>query len=83
MILKPLNQFTRTILIWCWLSLLNNNGSYDEAKDIFQEAMITLYEKAKSDSFVLTCQIKNLCIFCMQKTMVKTLAAIRQNNIRN
>ena len=38
--------------------ILNNNGSYEEAKDIFQEAMITLYEKAKSDSFVLTCQIK-------------------------
>ncbi len=32
--------------------VLNNNGSYDEAKDIFQEAMIVLYENAKSDSFV-------------------------------
>jgi hypothetical protein len=39
--------------------ILNNNGSYDDARDIFQEAMITLYEKAKSESFVLTCQIKN------------------------
>jgi RNA polymerase sigma factor (sigma-70 family) len=38
--------------------VLNNNGSYDDARDIFQEAMIALYEKAKSESFVLTCQIK-------------------------
>ena len=28
--------------------ILNNNGTYDDARDIFQEAMITLYEKAKS-----------------------------------
>ena len=38
--------------------ILNNNGTYDDARDVFQEAMITLYEKAKSESFVLTCQIK-------------------------
>ena len=38
--------------------ILNNNGSYDEARDIFQEAMIALYEKSQTDSFVLTCQIK-------------------------
>jgi DNA-directed RNA polymerase specialized sigma24 family protein len=25
--------------------ILNNNGSYDEARDIFQEAMIALYQK--------------------------------------
>ena len=37
--------------------IINNNGTYDDARDIFQEAVITLYEKAKSDSFVLTCQI--------------------------
>ena len=38
--------------------ILNNNGSYDEARDVFQEAMIALYEKAQTESFVLTCQIK-------------------------
>lgn len=38
--------------------VLNNNGSFDDARDIFQEAMITLYEKVQSDSFVLSCQIK-------------------------
>ena len=36
----------------------NNNGSFDDARDVFQEAMIALYEKVQLDSFVLTCQIK-------------------------
>ena len=45
--------------------ILQNNGSYDDARDIFQEAMIALYEKAQSESFVLTCQIKTyVCSIC-------------------
>ena len=35
----------------------NNNGSYDDARDIFQEAIIVLYENVKSEEFVLTCRI--------------------------
>ena len=38
--------------------VLNNNGSFDDARDVFQEGMIALYEKVQSESFVLTCQIK-------------------------
>jgi len=38
--------------------IVNNNGSIEEAKDIFQEALIVLYEKAKSGTFELNCQIK-------------------------
>jgi len=38
--------------------ILNNNGSVEDAKDIFQEALIVLYEKTKSGSFELNCQIK-------------------------
>lgn len=36
----------------------NNNGSFDDARDIFQEAMILLYEKVQLEHFALTCQIK-------------------------
>ena len=53
--------------------ILNNNGSYDEAKDVFQEAMITLYEKAKSDSFVLTCQIKTYVYSVCRRLWLKRL----------
>ena len=34
--------------------ILKNNGIQEDARDIFQEAMIVLYEKAKVDSFVLS-----------------------------
>jgi RNA polymerase sigma factor (sigma-70 family) len=38
--------------------IVNNNGSADDAKDIFQEAMVVLYEKVKTGVFELNCQIK-------------------------
>lgn len=53
--------------------ILNNNGSYDDARDIFQEAMITLYEKAKSESFVLTCQIKTYVYSVCRRLWLKRL----------
>lgn len=53
--------------------ILNNNGSYDDARDIFQEAMITLYEKAKSESFVLTCQIKTYIYSVCRRLWLKRL----------
>lgn len=53
--------------------ILNNNGTYDDARDIFQEAVITLYEKAKSDSFVLTCQIKTYIYSVCRRLWLKRL----------
>lgn len=53
--------------------IINNNGSYDEAKDIFQEAMITLYEKATSESFVLTCQLKTYIYSVCRRLWLKRL----------
>ena len=53
--------------------ILNNNGTYDDARDIFQEAMITLYEKAKSESFVLTCQIKTYIYSVCRRIWLKRL----------
>jgi len=52
---------------------LNNNGTYDDARDIFQEAIITLYEKSKSDSFVLTCQIKTYIYSVCKRLWLKRL----------
>jgi len=53
--------------------ILNNNGTYDDARDIFQEAMITLYEKAKSESFVLTSQIKTYVYSVCKRLWLKRL----------
>jgi len=53
--------------------ILNNSGSYDEARDIFQEAMITLYQKAKSESFVLTSQLKTYIYSVCRRLWLKRL----------
>jgi RNA polymerase sigma factor (sigma-70 family) len=56
--------------------VLNNNGTYDDARDIFQEAMIVLYENAKSESFVLTCQIKTYVYSICRRLWLKRLQHI-------
>ena len=53
--------------------IINNNGTYDDARDVFQEAMITLYDKAKSDSFVLTSQIKTYIYSICRRLWLKRL----------
>ncbi len=53
--------------------IINNNGSADDAKDIFQEAMIVLYEKAKSESFELSCQIKTFIYSVSRRLWLKRL----------
>ncbi len=53
--------------------ILNNNGSYDDARDVFQEAMIALYEKAQSESFVLTCKINTYVYSICRRLWLKRL----------
>ena len=38
--------------------IILNSGTGDDAKDVFQECLIELYEKIKSKSFKLNCSIK-------------------------
>lgn len=53
--------------------VLNNNGSVDEARDIFQEAMIVLYEKARSPSFSLNCQLRTFVYSVCRRLWLKRL----------
>jgi RNA polymerase sigma factor (sigma-70 family) len=53
--------------------IINNNGSADDAKDIFQEAMIVLYEKVRSGSFELNCQIKTFVYSVCRRLWLKRL----------
>ena len=53
--------------------VLNNSGSYDDARDIFQEAMIVLYENAKNESFVLTCKITTYVYSVCRRLWLKRL----------
>ena len=53
--------------------IVKNNGYPDDARDIFQEAMIVLFEKAKSDSFILSCQIKTYLYSVCRRLWLKKL----------
>jgi RNA polymerase sigma factor (sigma-70 family) len=53
-----------------------NNGSYDEARDIFQEAIIIVYEKAKTADFVLTCQLRTYIYSICRRLWLKRLQQI-------
>lgn len=65
--------------------IINNNGTYDEARDIFQEAMITLYQKAKSESFVLTSQLKTYIYSVSRRLWLKRLQQLGRtaNGVEN
>jgi RNA polymerase sigma factor (sigma-70 family) len=53
--------------------ILNNNGNGDDARDVFQEAMIVLYEKATSGHFQLTAQIKTYLYSVSRRVWLKRL----------
>lgn len=53
--------------------IIKNNGYADDARDIFQEAMIILFEKSKSESFVLSCQIKTYLYSVCKRIWLKKL----------
>jgi DNA-directed RNA polymerase specialized sigma24 family protein len=53
--------------------VINNNGTEDDARDIFQEAMMVFYEKAKSPDFELTCQIKTYLYSVARRLWLKKL----------
>jgi RNA polymerase sigma factor (sigma-70 family) len=53
--------------------VINNSGTSDDARDIFQEALIVLYEKAKSGSFELHAQLKTYIYAVCRRLWLKRL----------
>jgi len=53
--------------------IINNSGSADDAKDIFQETMIVLYEKVRSGAFELNCLIKTYVYSVSRRLWLKRL----------
>ncbi|MBC8032812.1 MAG: sigma-70 family RNA polymerase sigma factor [Chitinophagaceae bacterium] len=50
-----------------------NNGTPDDAKDIFQETMVVLYEKACTGRFELSCQLKTYIYSVSKRLWLKKL----------
>ena len=59
--------------------VINNNGTSEDAKDIFQEAMIVLYEKVQSGTFELNCQIRTFVYSVSRRLWLKRL--MQQNRL--
>ena len=53
--------------------IINNNGSSDEAKDVFQEAMIVLYEKVQEGGFILSSRLKTFLYSVCRRLWLKKL----------
>lgn len=53
--------------------VINNTGSEDAAKDIFQEAMIVLYDKITSGNFELTSKLKTYLYAICRRLWLKQL----------
>jgi len=54
--------------------IINNNGSSEDARDIFQEAMIVLYERSRSADFELQCQLKTYMYSICRRLWLKKLS---------
>lgn len=53
--------------------IVNNQGSADDARDIFQEALIVLYEKVRQGDFELNCQIRTYLYAVSRRLWLKRL----------
>jgi len=58
--------------------VISNNGTEDDARDIFQEAMMVLYEKSKLPDFELTCQIRTYLYSVCRRLWLKKLQQSRR-----
>lgn len=53
--------------------IIQNNGTYDDARDVFQDAMVVLFEKSKDPNFQLTSQIKTYLYSVCRRLWLKKL----------
>ena len=53
--------------------VMNNNGSLQEAKDIYQETLIIFYEKVKDENFELNCKLKTYLYSISRNLWLKQL----------
>jgi RNA polymerase sigma factor (sigma-70 family) len=53
--------------------IINNNGSSEDARDVFQEAMIVLYERSRTPGFELNCQLKTYLYSVCRRLWLKRL----------
>ncbi len=61
--------------------IINNNGTAEDAKDIFQETMIVLFEKVLTGTFELNCQLKTFVYSVSRRLWLKRLMQQNRFNL--
>lgn len=54
--------------------VIKNSGNFEEAQDVFQDAIIVLYEKTKISDFKLTCALKTYIYSIVRNLWLKALS---------
>lgn len=62
--------------------VLNNSGNEDDAKDVFQESVIILYNKVKTGNFELNSKLKTFIYSVCRRLWLKRLNA-QSKTVRN
>src|SRR6201995_1362209 len=58
--------------------VINNNGNTDDAKDIYQEAIIILYNKVKAGNFELSSKLKTYIYSICRRLWLKRLSQMNK-----
>ncbi|MFT4023207.1 MAG: sigma-70 family RNA polymerase sigma factor [Flavihumibacter sp.] len=58
--------------------VLGGNGSIDDARDVFQETMLVLYDKARNPAFELTCLLKTFIYSVARRLWLKRLQQMQK-----
>jgi RNA polymerase sigma factor (sigma-70 family) len=58
--------------------IINNNGNTDDAKDIYQEAIIILYNKVKGGNFELSSKLKTYIYSICRRLWLKRLSQMNR-----
>ncbi len=74
---KIYDQFAGQALRW----VINNNGSAADAQDVFQEALIVLFEKASDPRFVLTCPLGALLHLIYSRKWIDRIRAKNKETV--
>ena len=77
-----LNRLYKTYFPMVLQLVLNNNGNEDDAKDIFQESVIVLYNKVKSGNFELNSKLNTFIYSVCRRLWLKQLNA-QSRSLRN
>src|SRR5690349_8201913 len=54
--------------------VLQNNGMESDAEDIFQDALMSIFKKAKTDQFTLTCPLDAFLFLICKNKWINELA---------